>query len=59
VPQVARVVPLTNDTTLKAGVARLISDGTTVLYGDGNDVWSVPASGGQPKRLSLPFLHGA
>jgi DNA-binding winged helix-turn-helix (wHTH) protein/Tol biopolymer transport system component len=59
VPHVESVVQLTNDTTLKAGVEHLISDGTTVLYGDGNDVWSVPASGGQPKRLSLPFLQHA
>jgi hypothetical protein len=58
VPQVERVAPLTNDTTLKVGVGRLISDGNKVLFGDGNDVWSVPASGGDPKRLSLPFLQG-
>ena len=48
VPQVEKVVPLTNDTTLKVGVGRLISDGNRVLYGDGEDVWSVPASGGEP-----------
>jgi DNA-binding winged helix-turn-helix (wHTH) protein len=59
VPQVERVVPLTNDTTLKAVIGRLISDGNRVLYGDGNDVWSVPATGGQPRRLSLPFLNNA
>jgi DNA-binding winged helix-turn-helix (wHTH) protein/Tol biopolymer transport system component len=58
VPQVERVVPLTNDTTLKVGIGRLISTGNRVLYGDGKDVWSVPASGGDPKRLSLPFLQG-
>jgi DNA-binding winged helix-turn-helix (wHTH) protein/Tol biopolymer transport system component len=56
VPQVERVVPLTNDTTLKGAVGRLISVGNRVLYSDGADVWSVPASGGEPKRLSLPFL---
>ena len=60
VPQVERVVPLTNDTTLKGDVGRLISDGNRVLYSDsdGADVWSVPASGGEPKSLSLPFLKG-
>ncbi len=56
VPQVERVVPLTNDSTLKGEVGRLISTGTSVLYGDGKDVWSVPASGGEPKRLSLSFM---
>ena len=35
VPQVERVVPLTNDTTLKVGIGRLISNGNRVLYGDG------------------------
>jgi DNA-binding winged helix-turn-helix (wHTH) protein len=59
VPQVERVVQLTNDTTLKVGIGRLISNGTRVLYCDGKDVWSVPASGGEPKRLSLPFLQNA
>ena len=57
VPQVERVTPLTNDTTLKIGIGRLISTGNRVLYGDGKDVWSVPASGGEPKTLSLPFLQ--
>ena len=57
VPQVDRVVQLTNDTTLKGGIGRLISNGTSVLYSDAKDVWSVPASGGEPKRLSLPFLQ--
>ena len=57
VPQVERVVPLTNDATLKVGIGRLISDGNRVLYGDGNDVWSVPASGGEAERLSLGFLQ--
>ena len=55
-PQVERVVPLTNDTTLKVGVGRMISTGSSVMYGDGKDVWSVPASGGEPKRLVLPFM---
>ena len=32
-PQVERVVPLTNDTSLKVGVGRLISTGNRVLYG--------------------------
>jgi Tol biopolymer transport system component len=36
----------------------LVSDGNRVLYGDGADVWSVAASGGEPRKLSLPFLHG-
>jgi DNA-binding winged helix-turn-helix (wHTH) protein/Tol biopolymer transport system component len=58
VPQVERVVQLTNDTTLKVGIGRLISTGNRVLYSDGNEVWSVAASGGEPKSLSLPFLHG-
>jgi DNA-binding winged helix-turn-helix (wHTH) protein/dipeptidyl aminopeptidase/acylaminoacyl peptidase len=58
VPQVERVVPLTNDTTLKGAIGRLISDGNRVLYCDGSNVWSVPASGGEPRRLSLPFLQG-
>jgi DNA-binding winged helix-turn-helix (wHTH) protein len=58
VPQVERVVQLTNDTTLKGAFGRLISDGNRVMYGDGKDVWSVPASGGEPKVLSLPFLRG-
>jgi DNA-binding winged helix-turn-helix (wHTH) protein/Tol biopolymer transport system component len=56
VPQVERVVQLTNDTTFKGLYGRLISNGNRVLYGDGNDVWSVPVSGGEAKRLSLPFL---
>src|SRR4051794_27544419 len=58
VPQVERVAPLTNDTTLKVGIGRLISTGNSVLYGDGSDVWSIPASGGAARRLSLPFLLG-
>jgi hypothetical protein len=58
VPQVERVVQLTNDTTLKTAFGRMVSDGNRVLYGDGADVWSVPASGGEPRKLSLPFLHG-
>jgi DNA-binding winged helix-turn-helix (wHTH) protein len=58
-PQVERVVQLTNDLTMKVGMGRLICDGSRVLYGDGSDVWSVPASGGEPKRLSLPFLQNA
>jgi DNA-binding winged helix-turn-helix (wHTH) protein/Tol biopolymer transport system component len=59
VPQVERVVQLTNDTTLKVGIGRLISNGNRVLYGDGKDVWSVPVSGGEAKSLSLPFLQNA
>jgi DNA-binding winged helix-turn-helix (wHTH) protein/Tol biopolymer transport system component len=58
VPQVERVVQLTNDTTLKTAFGRMVSDGNRVLYGDGADVWSVPASGGEPRKLLLPFLHG-
>jgi len=58
-PQVEKVVQLTNDLTMKVGMGRLICDGSRVLYGDGSDVWSVPASGGEPKRLSLPFLQHA
>jgi DNA-binding winged helix-turn-helix (wHTH) protein len=57
VPQVDRVVQLTNDTTLKGGIGRLISNGQSVLYSDAKDVWSVPASGGEARRLSLPFLQ--
>lgn len=56
VPQVERVAPLTNDSVVKGAVGRLISTGTSVLYGDGKDVWSVPASGGEPRRLSLSFM---
>jgi DNA-binding winged helix-turn-helix (wHTH) protein/Tol biopolymer transport system component len=59
VPQVERVVQLTNDFTMKVGMGRLICDGSRVLYGDGNEVWSVSASGGEPKRLPLPFLRNA
>jgi DNA-binding winged helix-turn-helix (wHTH) protein len=58
VPQVERVVQLSNDTTLKTAFGRMVSDGNRVLYGDGDDVWSVPASGGEPRKLLLPFLHG-
>jgi DNA-binding winged helix-turn-helix (wHTH) protein/Tol biopolymer transport system component len=53
-PQVERVVQLTNDTTLKR--SPLLSDGNKVLYGDGNDIWSVPTSGGRPKKIQLQFL---
>lgn len=54
-PQVERVAPLTNDTTPKFG---LISDGNSVLYYDaGGGIWSVPVSGGEPKKLPLPFLR--
>jgi DNA-binding winged helix-turn-helix (wHTH) protein/Tol biopolymer transport system component len=56
VPQVERVVLLTDDSIAKGAVGRLISTGTSVLYGDGKDVWSVPASGGEPRRLSLSFM---
>jgi len=55
VPQVERMAALTNDTTLK--IWPLILDGNRVLYGDGGDVWSIPTSGGEPKKLSLPFLR--
>jgi hypothetical protein len=54
VPQVEKVVLLTNDTTFKN--EPLISDGNRVLYSAEWGVWSVPTSGGEPKRLSLPFL---
>ena len=37
-PQVERVAPLTNDSTAKGAVGRLISTGTSVLYGDGREV---------------------
>lgn len=30
-----------------------------MLSGDGADVWSVPNSGGEPRRLSLSFLPPA
>jgi DNA-binding winged helix-turn-helix (wHTH) protein/Tol biopolymer transport system component len=59
VPQVERVVSLTNDSTFKVRTGRLVADGNRVLYSDGNDVWWVPASGGEPNRLSLPFLKNA
>jgi hypothetical protein len=58
VPEIERVVPLTNDTSFKVAFGRLVSDGNRVLYGDGADVWSVATSGGEPRKLSLPFLHG-
>ena len=54
VPQVEKVLPLTNDDTGK-GVP-LFSDGNRVLYSDGSDIWSVATSGSQPRRLTLPFL---
>jgi DNA-binding winged helix-turn-helix (wHTH) protein len=57
VPHVKRVVPLTNDATHKLGIGRLISDGNRVMYSGGSDVWSVAVSGGEPARLSLPFLR--
>ncbi len=59
VPQVESVSALTNDTTLKAVYGRLISNGDRVLYDDGHDVSSVPASGGEMRKLSLPFLESA
>ncbi|HSU67198.1 MAG TPA: winged helix-turn-helix domain-containing protein [Tepidisphaeraceae bacterium] len=60
VPQVESVTPLTNDTTFKVGgFGRLISNGNRVLYGDDYSAWSVPVSGGESKRLSLPYLKGA
>jgi len=54
VPQVERVVPLTNDDSGK--VWPLFSDGNRVLYGDGSAIWSVSTSGSQPRKLTLPFL---
>jgi DNA-binding winged helix-turn-helix (wHTH) protein len=54
VPQVEKVELLTHDTTFKN--EPLISDGNRVLYSAEWGVWSVPTSGGEPKRLSLPFL---
>jgi DNA-binding winged helix-turn-helix (wHTH) protein/Tol biopolymer transport system component len=60
VPQVERVAPLTNDSAFKVAIfGRLISNGNGVLYGDDYDVWSVAASGGGAKSLSLPFLKSA
>jgi DNA-binding winged helix-turn-helix (wHTH) protein/WD40 repeat protein len=54
VPRVVDVVQLTNDDTHKGS---LVSDGLRVLYGyEGSEVYSVPVSGGDPKRLPLPFL---
>jgi DNA-binding winged helix-turn-helix (wHTH) protein/WD40 repeat protein len=52
-PQVERVVPLTNDATNKN--LPLFSDGTRVWYSDGQDIWSVATSGGEPRRVTLPF----
>lgn len=57
VPRVIAVVPLTNDGTHKLGIGRLVSDGNRVMYSGGSDVWSVPVSGGEPAKLSLPFLR--
>jgi Tol biopolymer transport system component len=55
VPQVQRVVPLTNDLTNK--LVPLFSDGSRVFYSDLRDIWSVPTSGGSPrKQLALEFL---
>jgi DNA-binding winged helix-turn-helix (wHTH) protein len=54
VPQVERVVQLTNDTTLKQVQGSMISDGNRVLYASIDSAWWVPASGGEPRRLSLP-----
>src|SRR5262249_20375426 len=54
VPRVVDVVQLTNDGTYKGS---LVSDGLRVTYGyEGSEVYSVPVSGGDPKRLPLPFL---
>jgi DNA-binding winged helix-turn-helix (wHTH) protein/Tol biopolymer transport system component len=54
IPRVERVVQITNDATQK--LPPLISDGSNIIYGDETSLWSVPVSGGQPKRLTLPFL---
>ncbi len=53
VPQVVSVVQLTHD-----GVSKglLHSDGIRVMYGDGNDVWSIPVAGGEHRKLPLPFV---
>ena len=56
-PRVERVMLLTNDTTHKIGIGRLVSDGNRVMYSGGSYVWSVPVSGGEPARVSLPFLR--
>jgi DNA-binding winged helix-turn-helix (wHTH) protein/Tol biopolymer transport system component len=54
VPRVVDVVQLTNDGTYKGSY---VSDGVSVHYGyEGRDVWSVPVSGGEPRRMPLPFL---
>jgi DNA-binding winged helix-turn-helix (wHTH) protein len=54
VPRVVDVVQLTNDGTHKGA---LVADGIRVIYGyEGSEVYSVPVSGGDPKRLPLPFL---
>jgi DNA-binding winged helix-turn-helix (wHTH) protein/Tol biopolymer transport system component len=55
VPRVERVLQLTNDTSVKRG--RVVSDGNKVLYCDGKALWSVPGSGGEPRKLPLPFLR--
>jgi DNA-binding winged helix-turn-helix (wHTH) protein/Tol biopolymer transport system component len=54
VPRVVDVVQLTNDGTHKGA---LVADGIRIIYGyEGSEVYSVPVSGGDPKRLPLPFL---
>ncbi len=54
VPRVVDVVQLTNDGSYKGSVA---ADGIRIIYGyEGSEVYSVPVSGGDPKRLPLPFL---
>jgi len=53
VPQVERVVQLTSDRTNKN---LPVADGSRVMYSDGRNLWSVPASGGESKKVPLPFL---
>lgn len=54
VPRVRRVVQITNDGSQK--LPPLISDGRNIIYSDETSLWLVPASGGLPRRLALPFL---
>ncbi|HYZ87566.1 MAG TPA: winged helix-turn-helix domain-containing protein [Bryobacteraceae bacterium] len=53
-PHVERIVQLTNDSSDK--IPPLICDGSSIVYTDDTNLWSVPVSGGQPKQIGLSFL---
>jgi DNA-binding winged helix-turn-helix (wHTH) protein len=53
-PNVESVVQLTNDRSDK--IPPLVCDGSVIIYADDTSLWSVPVSGGQPKRVDLSFL---